>query len=139
MTQTTERATTTPTRMSPDRINIEIEPKPGLKPDKPTRVFRWLGWLLAVGVVAIAAIFLIAQATSSDDVTPVPTSVFKDPATIRSDPKPRSPAFAPEATADSGTVWPGIYSPPRTIIAPDTSFPEESTVSPLIYWTPGAP
>jgi len=138
VTHTTERPTTTPTRVSPDSVEFEIEPKHAPRPDKPTRIFRWLGWLLALGVIAAAAIFLVAQATSDDDVTPIPMSVNTDPSAITSDPKPRVPAFAPEAIADTGTVWPGIYSPPRTIIAPETSFPEESTVSPWIDRTPGA-
>ena len=127
-------------RPTPDTLPPVI-PDTEFRAPEPQRtrapqIFRWLGWLLAAGAGAVV-VFLAIEA-SSENVVDTPTvAVNLDPGAITADPKPRTPVVAPITGAEvieDATVSPLIYSNMRPVGQPDTAFPEESTVSPAVYW-----
>ena len=128
MTSVVDRPTTD-TR-PPARRDIEFPPE--RQEGRAPQIFRWLGWLLLVGAIAAVAFFVV-EATS-DEVVETPTvAVNLDPGAITADPKPRTPVTGPVVVEDA-TVSPLVYSNMRPVQLPDTAFPEESTVSPSVYW-----
>ena len=130
MTNVVDRPTTD-TRL-PELPDIEIPVSH--QPLRP-QMFRWLGWLLLAGAIAAVAFFAIDA--NSENVVETPPVAFELPASaITADPKVRTPlgggAVVPEIVEDA-TVSPLVYTRNRPIGQLETTFPDESTVSPWIY------
>lgn len=133
-----DRRMTTDVLPRPTTVEVEREEIRQLPPAaKPPRIFRWLGWLLGLAIVAALSWFVFAEITSDDGAVSSPVYVVTEPGQIITDPKARIPVVTGEMVAEAvRTGQPGAVSLTEIVTLGSTATVslEDATVNPMIYW-----